>query len=425
MSIPPQLIRVKRKRDDESPVTFLQFDEGAKRHRTGNNWVYQRRQAGPQSPTEEPTRSLRDAKPVIHVSGPRDDASQTAESEAPAARATSVQNTTAPDASRLAQPRRFHISRKMMMTTPPESQPEGVGLRKKKGRYGPAVFVERSHTKATKRASRALKTVHASVSVPVADEPATMAVETPPEDRRLKKPGVRSRQRSPQPDANQQAPLPVSAGKPHAEDMSKIAADMNDWVMKEIGANLQEMEQEKQKSERARFKPKAPTKRFQERHPEVAASVSGSKDVDVAMSDVSDMEDDDDWVIEEYVRVPAHAMAINVSPTDVGVLVFDGEGDTNLFFGPDEDEDEFDDGDEDENAENYYTADYPEDEVESDDEYGRQPYGYRNGNASDDEEFDNNLFNESDDEMVLEGDNDNDATMARIKAYMKRSRAFK
>lgn len=39
-------------------------------------------------------------------------------------------------------------------------------------------------------------------------------------------------------------------------------------------------------------------------------------------------------------------------------------------------------------AEDYYTADYPDDEVESDDEYGRDPYLYRNGNASDLEEYD-------------------------------------
>lgn len=39
-------------------------------------------------------------------------------------------------------------------------------------------------------------------------------------------------------------------------------------------------------------------------------------------------------------------------------------------------------------AEDYYTADYPEDEVESDDEYGRDDYHYRTGNASDMEEFD-------------------------------------
>jgi hypothetical protein len=70
-------------------------------------------------------------------------------------------------------------------------------------------------------------------------------------------------------------------------------------------------------------------------------------------------------------------------------------------------------------AENHYTADYPEDEVESDDEFGRNPYHYRNMNASDDEEFDNDRYSEASDDMVLEGDDD-DLTMARIKNYMRR-----
>ncbi|KAF5007819.1 hypothetical protein FDECE_5877 [Fusarium decemcellulare] len=455
MSIPPQLIRVKRKRDDESPVTFLQFDEGAKRHRTDSNWVYQRRYAGPQSPTEAPARPFRDAKPVIHISSPNDGPPQTksqATVQAPLPTGTTSNLDTKPiDQSRLSEPRRFHISRKMMLA-PAGSQPSGPGF-KKKPRYGPAVFVERSRAKASQRASRVLKSIQSSISTPIEqqDQAATMAVDNPDERRRLKKPGVRSRQRSPQPDANVRAPLPASAANPHTEDMSRIAADMNDWVMKEIGANLQEIEQEKQKAERPRFKPKTPAKRYMERHPEIMASDPEPKEMDLAMSDVSDMEDDDDWVIEEYVRIPAHAMTINVAPTDVGVLVLDGKEDSNLFFGPEHDDDEeLDEDDEDENglspkdavtrregvlavnqanktttAENYYTADYPEDEVESDDEYGRLPYGYRNGNASDDEEFDNTNFDEDDDDdMVLEGDNDDDATMARIKAYVKRSRAF-
>jgi hypothetical protein len=76
-------------------------------------------------------------------------------------------------------------------------------------------------------------------------------------------------------------------------------------------------------------------------------------------------------------------------------------------------------------AENYYTADYPEEEVDSDDEYGRHAYGYRNGNASDDEEFDNIYYDdENNDDMVLDGDDDEDVTMARIRNYVKRSGAF-
>ncbi|KAG5658941.1 hypothetical protein KAF25_007494 [Fusarium avenaceum] len=446
MSIPPQLIRVKRKRDDESPVTFLQFDEGAKRHRNDSNWVYQRRNLGPQSPTiETPASTFRDAKPVIHVSSPGNDEDQT-KGAITSRDVTSPSDAKPADASKASELRRFHISRKMMMASG-TAQPSTTGLTKKP-RYGPAVFVERSRAKASQRASKVLQSIQASVVVPSVQQNETSAMpadgnlevrpteERPQEERRLKKPAARSRQNSPLPGPNTRTALPSSVMNPHNQDLSKMAEDMNSWVMKELGANLREMEQEKQKA--ARFKPKAPAKRYQERHPESATSNTESNDVDMTTGDVSDMEDDDDWVIEEYVRVPAHAMKINVAPTDVGVLVLDGKEESNLFFGPERDEDdELDEDDEDENdvqelktneanfsAENYYTADYPEDEVESDDEYGRHAYGYRNGNASDDEEFDNEDFDESDNDMVLDVNNDDDTTMARIRTYVKRSRAF-
>ncbi|KAF7551583.1 hypothetical protein G7Z17_g4915 [Cylindrodendrum hubeiense] len=429
MSIPPQLIRVKRKRVDESPVTFLQFDENAKRHRTGNNWVYQRRHAVPQSPADASARISRDAKPIIHVSSPDDDLSKTKRHDAGqvaqhAGNLPDAQVPKQPEADKLAEPRRFHISRKMMM--PAGGAAPGTGV-SKKTRYGPAVFVERSRAKATKRASRATAPSQppSSNSLGKDDEATEMAVDSPAEEQRLKRPGVKSRSRSPQAPGNR-TPLPASVMNPHSQDMSRVTADMNDWVMREIGANLESMEQEKQKSERAKFKPRAPAKRYQDRHPGAAPVTPQPAEMDTAMSDISDMDDDDEWVIDEYIRIPAHAMTVGVAPTDVGLLVLDGKEDNNLFFGPErDDDDDLDDDDEDENAENYYTADYPEDEVASDDEYGRQPYGYRNGNASDDEEFDNTHFDESDDdEMVIEGA-DEDATMARIKAYMKRNRAFK
>ncbi|KAI5465733.1 hypothetical protein BGZ63DRAFT_411237 [Mariannaea sp. PMI_226] len=430
MSIPPQLIRVKRKRVDETPVTFLQFDEGAKRHRTGSNWVYQRRHAGPKSPAEISARLERDAQPIIHVSTPDDDSKNNQHDAGHHALAgnsvPAMQATNPTDTSRLAEPRRFHISKKMMMSNGGAVSGSGPF---KRTRYGPAVFVERSKAKATQRASRSLALrTPPSGHIDNATEPANMVVDPPVDERRLKKPTVKSRSRSPQ-DPSRRTPLPASFMQPHSQDMAKVAADMNDWVMREIGANLNDMEQER-RSEKTRFKPKAPAKRYQERHPELEVSPaqtqqSSEVEIDTPMSDVSDMEDDDDWVIDEYVRIPAHAMTVNVAPTDVGVLVLDGEEDTNLFFGPDRDEDdELDEDDEDENAENYYTADYPEDEVESDDEYNRYAYGYRNANASDNEEYDNRNYDESDtDEMIIEGEDD-DAAMARIKAYMKRSRAF-
>lgn len=61
--------------------------------------------------------------------------------------------------------------------------------------------------------------------------------------------------------------------------------------------------------------------------------------------------------------------------------------------------------------------------MDSDDEFNRHAYLYR-GNASDDEEFDNELYEEvDDDEMVFEGDadEDEDSRLARISAYMRRN----
>ncbi len=50
-------------------------------------------------------------------------------------------------------------------------------------------------------------------------------------------------------------------------------------------------------------------------------------------------------------------------------------------------------------AENHPSTDYPDDEVESDNEYGRNPYRlYRNRNNSDDEEFDQDAAFSDDDE---------------------------
>lgn len=76
-------------------------------------------------------------------------------------------------------------------------------------------------------------------------------------------------------------------------------------------------------------------------------------------------------------------------------------------------------------AENYYTADYPEDEVDTEDEFDRHAYMYRNANASDEEEFDDNEYDS--DEIVMEGqdDDDDDARMDRIREFMQRNAAFR
>ena len=50
-------------------------------------------------------------------------------------------------------------------------------------------------------------------------------------------------------------------------------------------------------------------------------------------------------------------------------------------------------------AEDYYGNDYPEDELDSDDEFGRNVYKYRS-NVSEDEEYDQDLGAWSEDDGV-------------------------
>lgn len=219
-------------------------------------------------------------------------------------------------------------------------------------------------------------------------------------------------------------------------DMAQLTRDMNDYTLEIIGRNLAQMEQtarssdaqrqaerersemsrvanERRKAAYAKYKPKPAARLAERQAAENAGSQETNGDGDEEMGEdgagegeeddemVSGSEtDDDDYVTETYVRIPGHeaakaqaaaeaesAAGNGLAPATIGLLVFDNEPDLEYFYGVEEDsEEEFED-DEDENAENYYTHDYPEDEVSSDDEFDRDAYLYRNGNASDMEEF--------------------------------------
>lgn len=351
--------------------------------------------------------------------------------------------------------RRFRISRSMLKNEPASNS---VRL-SKRSKHGPAIFVEHSRKK---MAARRGEKEHVGKNAAPLPHGATHELhqETrelkPQASQTFKRPTVAAKKFDNTGDLVR-SPLPPSLNQRQEADLSKIAAEMDAWVMREIGANLEAMQTESKSSQSpSRFRPKPPAQRYKERHPELAGTLQGKTahnemDIDVEVSaESSEDEDSDDWVVEEYIRIPAKLMSGDVAPTDIGVLILDGEDASALFYGPDHDEDDdYLEDDEDENgekplftiptqwhtlstppvrscakynpiiAENHYTADYPEDEVDSDDEYGRQAYLYRTRNASDDEEFDNNGY-ESSDDMVLDDGGDDDVTMARIKAYMKR-----
>lgn len=380
-----------------------ELDNGTKRHRSEANWVYQRKDASTKRPGQHPNQV-----PVIHVSG--DIVAPTAPKEEPPSK-TPTEDEIKQAISSNQEQRRFHVSRAMLAAA--AKQPTGGNIFKKE-RQGPTLFVERTKRK------RLLAKPRRSLAPQMSSSQELATDDVKQKD--LKRPGVSKRAVGESAEASTKELLPESMINRHNEDMDKIAADMNEWVLREVGASLHQIEEDKKAAEKARFKPKAPAQRYQERHPqlhEVDTEMSNTA-TPTEMSD-EDGEEGEDWIIEEYIRVPANYMAIDVSPSDIGVLVLEGEEDTMLFYGAqNDDDDELGEDEEDENAENHYTADYPEDEVASDDEYGRNPYWFRNKNASDDEEFDEDEYDS--DDMATEADLDDDARMARIVARMKRHR---
>lgn len=143
------------------------------------------------------------------------------------------------------------------------------------------------------------------------------------------------------------------------------------------------------------------------------------EDTDVAMKDDTEV-DDAEYIYDTYERhevskssMPSSSKASTImdtqpyAPGDVaqsyGILVIPEEQEE-LFleiYGEDvtsEDEGDWDSEQDDENAENYYAADYPEDEVASDDERGYGAYEKYNGRgeASDDDEYDEEVAHSAD-----------------------------
>jgi len=147
----------------------------------------------------------------------------------------------------------------------------------------------------------------------------------------------------------------------------------------------------------SKYKPKAPAKRFAERHPDRAAALA-SHDTPPPSADADAMDIDSEYVYDHYVREPVLPDA--PAPTGpVGLLVI-SEEDADWWDNEDASDREFDTDDEDENAEDYYANDYPEDELSDDDEFDRNLYKAKYRHGSDDEEF--NVADTDDDEDDLD-----------------------
>lgn len=132
---------------------------------------------------------------------------------------------------------------------------------------------------------------------------------------------------------------------------------MDTWALEHIAHTLASQEREKTRSQHAtptKYRPRAPAKRFAERHPDV---VSPGRDdgevggVEMDGDDGGSETGDEDYVMETYVRVPAHTLEAPVPPEQLGVLVFDQGSDVEYFYGLEDDsEDEYLEDEEDSNG---------------------------------------------------------------------------
>ncbi|KAK3357494.1 hypothetical protein B0T25DRAFT_160662 [Lasiosphaeria hispida] len=399
--LPPDTIQVKRKRGvEDGPVDFLQV-EGNKRFRSLSGdatWVYQRKEAN----ADRVDRPTQPSLPVIRATKEGDEnrpiKSLRRQATPAAAKADAPVTFPVPAPASVVDPaneqiRRFHLSKL------DSSEPTKAGSSKKRG--APAVFVERNAKKQKEaldsrisQPSRAGGISHDAPtealavrpSTPISPEPMTAAAQ-PPAQTRYKRPGTKART------TNSSVPakpnLPPSLLNREGLDMDELARDMEAYTLSQITKTLDMMDFNSSRisatpspASKSRFRPRAPVQRFPDRHPDYVAPVEEAKAVaaaDLMATDNDDTTDDEDYVLETYERVPASRLRDQaVPPHRVGLLVFDTEPErTEFFYGNEEDsDDEFPEDEEDENAENYHTADYPDEDLDWDDELDRNPYRY-------------------------------------------------
>ncbi|KZF21465.1 hypothetical protein L228DRAFT_153808 [Xylona heveae TC161] len=231
-------------------------------------------------------------------------------------------------------------------------------------------------------------------------------------------------------------------------ESSCLAEQLQDVALQEI-QKFQSTQPSPGASPKLKLKPKVPALRYKDRHPEEREKVEQHDPFNEMETHTSD---DEDYVYDTYIRHPGLADGSDFnnmmgSEKNIGFLVITEE-DQPIWETYAEDEDDSDKDwnseEEDENgklsfllplllssffwlvklvqgcrirhflcillyqeadlfslAENYYAADYPEEEVDSEDEFDRGAYHFRQG-GSDEEEYDadNAAWSDDDEDMV-------------------------
>ncbi|KAF2806214.1 uncharacterized protein BDZ99DRAFT_479490 [Mytilinidion resinicola] len=381
-------LRIKRKRDEQGPHALVVDQPGAKKHQTYHGAVFRRIDPNDasfgraQAPQRTASAYVLPTIPIVRTTQPGEENRPTRarlDSTTPAQSPhTSTTQPQSPSHSSLLHQlpadtstfRRFHLSRRSLPAS--HASPSGVDKKRKRENAVP-VFVERKKKTQTSTQGEASKAgsqqEHGGTEESKSKDKASAV---------RKRPGAgavelqwRARNWSTLEskksfDTLKQPPKDV------VKDLEKFAEEIDHQESKTASSPP--------RATPTKRGPKAPALRYKDRYPEE------SKTQDHDAIDV-DMEDEGDYVYDTYVRDVDMTKPLDEGGI-LGLIVISDE-DQELWdtFEDNEESDEFDTDDEDENAEDYYGADYPEDEVDSDDEMGLDPYKYRHG-ASDDEEYD-------------------------------------
>jgi hypothetical protein len=159
----------------------------------------------------------------------------------------------------------------------------------------------------------------------------------------------RTSQLAPEP---QNVRLPSGLIAPWSLDDQQLVDEMQRYTLQEIGHSIAEADTAKPGGSPAphpmkkpsKFKPKIPKLRYHERHPEQFAKQGSDMEVEEL---VEDMDDNSDYIIDTYIRMPADAVEMNMhAEKNIGFLVLDGQSDIDEFYGAETESDDDEDYDE-------------------------------------------------------------------------------
>ncbi|KAL2047026.1 hypothetical protein N7G274_001044 [Stereocaulon virgatum] len=444
MALPPERITVKR-RLDEDPVDALYLRK--KKHRPSAVWRLADKEDVAPAHTQllRPFNPTNDPPPTVDISilpGPKvpsvrtttldedydksgdaisslfQDRAQDPQSRHQAEKhlpATSFnrpirhsENSQRPDRAS-PQLRKFHLSTTRLPTSPPHTSFKSSVRRNRKSQRTDLAIFEESKGKLLESA-QALRDQEAECDRPglkeVGDDETISTIEPP-----RKKPNATLEERKWRAETWNKPTKPSRSIAAKSKSDRKAGLDSK-WDLESLEfaeqlqqIALQEIQVEEQrarvKSSSRQLKPQSKPPRSRQPILRQAADTDRG---DVAMADGNVPDVESNYVFDTYIRFQPSTQPLgagkstepHVDPLqgidygNFGVIVIDDDDDEKTFwetYGEIQESDpDWNSEEEDENAEDFYGNDYPEDEVSSDDEYGRGAYNYRH-DASDDEEF--------------------------------------